>query len=134
MLTTRTEVFVNDLRIEAMVGILPHEIGTTQPVVLDVLLEVDTVEGDDIATATDYRAVKSHAEALGRQQFSLIETFAGELAARLLNNPRVRTARVSMTKPRALDNARAGVTVKLERVGVDATTRGTRRQEDHVHS
>ncbi|MGI3164085.1 dihydroneopterin aldolase [Pseudooceanicola sp. 200-1SW] len=114
--TVRTKVFVRDLRIEALIGVLGHEQGLRQPLILDVEMEVTPPDADDLTLALDYRLVGQLAEEIAATQVGLVEIFAERLARRLLDCAPVRSARVHLRKPQALDNGTAGTEVTLTRV------------------
>ena len=104
------KVFVEGLQLEATIGILEHERRALQPLVVDIELEVDTgtpIEGD-INSVFDYRAPVESAKALvAAGHIELVETFAENLAASCLEDDRVRSVRVRVSKPDAIAEARA---------------------------
>jgi 7,8-dihydroneopterin aldolase/epimerase/oxygenase len=102
-------VFVEGLQLEASIGILEHERRALQPLLVDIELEVDTgapVEGD-INSVFDYRAPVECARALvAAGHIELVETFAENLAKSCLDDDRVRSVRVRVSKPDAIKEAR----------------------------
>ncbi|MHC9237414.1 dihydroneopterin aldolase [Pseudooceanicola sp. 502str34] len=113
MAQNTTKVFVTDLEIEALIGILEHEQAKRQPLFLDIELDVIPPVADDIAQAFDYRAVGVIAQDLASGQIGLVEVFAHRLASHLLDSPLVTAAKVRLRKPMALDNGMAGCEVVL---------------------
>ncbi|MCA1335955.1 dihydroneopterin aldolase [Pseudooceanicola marinus] len=111
----RTKVFVRDLRVEALIGVLGHEQGQRQPLFLDVEMDVLTPDADDLDQALDYRLVGELAEDIAATQIGLVEVFAEHLARRLLDRAPVQSARVHLRKPQALTNGLAGTEVTLAR-------------------
>ncbi|PJE26716.1 dihydroneopterin aldolase [Pseudooceanicola marinus] len=114
-LAVRTKVFVRDLRVEALIGVLGHEQGQRQPLFLDVEMDVLTPDADDLDQALDYRLVGDLAEEIAVTQIGLVEVFAERLARRLLDCAPVQSARVHLRKPQALSNGMAGTEVTLTR-------------------
>lgn len=113
-----TKVFVRGIALQAEVGVYPHERGRTQPLIVDVELDVaaagferlgDTVNYETIAAAARDLAASGHIE--------LVEVFAEQMAERCFDDPRVTRARVRVEKPQALapDAAAAGVEITAVR-------------------
>ena len=115
---TALKVFVRGLRVEAEVGLYPHERGRRQPLILDVELDLapgevrrlrDTVDYDRVVNAARRLAAEGHVE--------LVETYAERLAEACLAEPRVIRATVRVQKPDAVPDAAAGAVVTVERGG-----------------
>ncbi len=111
------KVFVRGLTVEAEIGLYPHERGRTQPLVIDVDLDLLASRVDSIADTVNYEALALYASALAEQgHVDLVETFAQRLALGCLDNPLVLRARVRVEKPQALERAgAAGVEVVVTR-------------------
>lgn len=112
-----TKVFVRGIALEAEVGVYPHERGRTQPLIVDVELDVaaagferlgDTVNYETIARAARELATSGHIE--------LVEVFAERMAERCFDDPRVTRARVRVEKPQALAPDAAGAGVEITAV------------------
>lgn len=114
-------VFVRAIRLDVEIGIYGHEHGRTQPLVIDVEVEMaGGAEGgfDHIADTVNYERIVSHAQALAAEgHFKLVETFAERLAQACLDDPLAVRARVRVEKPEALAPTAeaAGVELVLER-------------------
>ncbi len=114
---------VRDLRVVAIVGVLPEERARTQPIRLDLVVDIEAPDAsstDDVGDTVDYGALCELATATvlaSRQQ--LLETACDEVASALLAaDPRVTAATVTATKlrpPLALDVATVGVRRRTER-------------------
>jgi dihydroneopterin aldolase len=113
-----TKVFVRGIALQAEVGVYPHERGRTQPLIVDVELDVaaagferlgDTVNYETIAAAARELAASGHIE--------LVEVFAERLAQACFADPRVTRAGVRVEKPQALapEAAAAGVEITAVR-------------------
>jgi len=110
---------IQDLRIDCIVGIHPHERERAQTVTLDLELDYDfgpAAASDGIADAVDYdRVVAMVTELIQRRQFQLIETMAEATAAMLLDQvPPVEAVRLEIRKPAAVPSA-AHSFVRVER-------------------
>jgi len=113
-----TKVFVHGLKIQAEIGVYPHEIGRMQPLVVDVELDVPTAGAVRLSETLNYETVLSAARDIAATgHIALVETFAERLARACLVDPRVTRARVRVEKPLALspDAVAAGVEITLAR-------------------
>ena len=112
------KVFVRGLTLSAEVGVIPHEYGRKQPLVIDIELELEPASCEHIGDTVSYAAVAAKAKALAETgHFKLVETFAERLARECLEDEKVLCARVRVEKPQALapDAAAGGVEVVVSR-------------------
>ena len=113
-----SKVFVTGLKLEAEIGVYRHERGRTQPLVIDVELEVATAGAEKLRDTVNYESVAEAARAVAAEgHILLVETFAERLARACLADERVSAVRVRVEKPLALapEAAGAGVEVTLAR-------------------
>ena len=113
-----TKVFVTGLKIEAEIGVYKHEIGRSQPLVVDVELDVPTAGAERLADTLNYETILTTARQIAAEgHIQLVETFAERLAQACLADPRVTRARVRVEKPLALapDALGAGVEITMVR-------------------
>lgn len=113
-----SRVFVTGLKVQAEIGVYRHEIGRVQPLIVDVELDVPTVETDRLADTVNYETILTAAQEIAAGgHIDLVETFAHRLARRCLEDARVTRARVRIEKPLALapDAVAAGVEITLEK-------------------
>lgn len=97
------KIFVRGLSIAAQVGVYAHERGKTQPLIVDVELDVTTVHAERLSQTVNYETIAAEARALAAEgHIELVEMFAERLAERCLADPRVTRARVRVEKPMAL--------------------------------
>ena len=100
-------IFIRDLRVEAVIGILEHERTRPQPLVLHLELAADVATpaaSRDIADALDYAAVAEAVRAfVVERRELLIETLAEDVCAFLRERFGVPWVRLELHKPEALD-------------------------------
>ena len=112
-----TKVFVRGLRLDAEVGVYPHERGRLQPLVVDIELDIAAAGFERLADTIDYSTVAAAARELaGSGHIELVEIFAERLAERCFDDPRVTRARVRVEKPQALAPEAAGAGVEITAV------------------
>jgi len=112
-----TKVFVRGLRVEARIGVYRHEEGRTQPLVIDVELDVAVTDWGRLAATVNYEIIAQKARRVaGEGHRGLVETFAHRLAEACLEEPRVKRARVRVEKPLALAPDAAGAGVEITAV------------------
>ena len=112
------KVFVRGLTLSAEVGVIPHEYGRKQPLVIDIELELAPGTFEHIGETVNYAEMAAKAKGLAQSgHFNLVETYAERLARQCLEDPKVLVARVRVEKPQALapDAAAGGVEVVVSR-------------------
>ncbi|MEM7078254.1 MAG: dihydroneopterin aldolase [Pseudomonadota bacterium] len=111
-------IIIDGLRFDAVIGIHPHERTTPQPVCVDLELRTDiapAARSGEIDDAIDYAAVAADVtEFVQVARARLIEPLIEQLATRLLEDSRIQSVQIKLTKPIALDAA-AAVGVEIER-------------------
>ena len=112
------QIFIRDLRFDAIIGILPIEREQPQPVVIDLTIDVDTRKAamsHDLNDSVDYgelaERVQQHTQ---HAQALLVETLVNDIADIALSYAGVEKVSVSVTKPNAL-TAAGGVGVTIQR-------------------
>jgi dihydroneopterin aldolase len=111
------KIFVRGLRVDAAIGVHPHERGRVQPLIIDVELQVEDRRIDGIADTVNYDDVV----ALVRRtvevgHHDLVEQFADALGRGCLDDRRVRSVKVRIEKPEAIRTAQgAGCEATFER-------------------
>ena len=108
---------IEKLRVQASVGILPHELEAKQQLLIS--LHVELADGpllpaeDSVAHVLDYRHLRAsairHAES---GHINMLETLAGRILQDLLNERGVCAGTVSVTKPNIFPDC-DGVTVSI---------------------
>lgn len=111
-------VFIEDLRIETLIGIYDWERRIRQTVALDLEMAFDNripASSDAIADTLDYKAVAKRLIAfVETAEFQLVETLAERCAAIVLDEFGVGWLRLKLSKPGAVRGARS-VGVVIER-------------------
>ncbi|NBB14011.1 dihydroneopterin aldolase [Caulobacter sp. SLTY] len=109
-----SKIFVHGVRLEAEVGVYPHERGRTQPLIVDVELDVAWAGADRLADTVNYETIVAAARAVVAEgHIELVEIFAEHLAGRCMTDPRVTRARIRVEKPEALAPHAAGAGVEI---------------------
>lgn len=116
---------INDLLVDAIIGVYEDERQTPQPISIHVEMEYDAataVAGDNYAAAVDYESLaQSITEQVKTSRYNLVETLADHILRLLLADERVQQAAVTVEKPSAIENA--------ESVSVTTLGRATRPGE-----
>ncbi len=103
------QVIVDRLEFECIIGILPEERVTPQPLRLTITLEACfemARKSEDVANTVDYFQLAQSAQSLiTENKFQLLETLAEEVAALCLEDLRVFRARIRAEKPQAIPGA-----------------------------
>ena len=111
-------VYLNDLRVETIIGIYDWERRTKQTVILDIEMGTDISKAaatDNIEDTLDYKAVAKRLLAyIGESEFELVETLTENVAEMLLKEFHVPWCRVRLNKKGAVRGVR-DVGVIIER-------------------
>ncbi len=122
-MTPHTKITINGLELLASIGVHPHEHESTQPIIIDIELDMGALPlptQDRLEETLDYAKVADKAAEMAQSaHVQLVETLAGRIASWALEtDERVQACRVRINKPHALINAQtAGVDVTLKRDG-----------------
>jgi len=115
------QVFIEGLRVQARIGVFEHEKAGTQPLAVDLELQVDAARfrplHDRLDEVFDYQGARTAVlEVAGSGHIHLLETFADRVLTRLLAMPDVLSARIRIRKFTAFtDCAAVGVVVERHR-------------------
>lgn len=97
------KIFLNDLKIDAIIGVYDWERKAPQTLHFDLEMDWDirqAAASDDLTDTLDYGAVaKAIVHFVERSEYQLIETLAEDLAALLLSEFGIPKLRLSVTKP-----------------------------------
>ena len=110
-------IFINDLRLDILVGVYDWETRVPQKVQFDLEIGLPgrtAGHTDRLADTIDYAAVVHRIEAsLAREHFSLLEKLAEHIAELIMREFKSPWVKVSVTKIAALKNVkRLGVTIE----------------------
>lgn len=102
--------YIQNLNIQCIVGILPHERKQKQQLLLDIEVDYDfeaAQKSEYIDDAVDYTKIAASIEQLLlAKKYQLIETAAEEIADLLFYKwPRLEKCSIQIKKPRAIANA-----------------------------
>ncbi|HLS51022.1 MAG TPA: dihydroneopterin aldolase [Burkholderiaceae bacterium] len=112
-------IFFSQLALDARIGILEHELRATQPLHIDVEMDVTitaAVDDQNIETVLDYRLVRNAiVEECTQAHVNLLETLTERVVQRLFNDfPEIVFIKLRMAKPSAFSDC-ASVGIQLER-------------------
>lgn len=111
-------VFIEDLRVEAVIGIYEWERKIKQTLAFDLEMGTDirpAAETEDIDQTLNYKAVaKAITSFVEDSEFLLVETLAEKIAALVMEEFSVPWLRLTVHKPGAVTGSRS-VGVKIER-------------------
>tara|TARA_B100001250_G_scaffold180383_1_gene155061 strand:+ start:413 stop:760 length:348 start_codon:yes stop_codon:yes gene_type:complete len=100
------KVFINNLEVEAIIGIFDWEREVKQVISIDVEMEFDNkkaAKSDDIRDALDYKKVGKRVTAfVERSKYKLVERLAEQIAKLILREFPVSDLIVTVTKPGAM--------------------------------
>ena len=114
------KVLINDLTVDAILGILPNERITPQRVVINLTIFTDTqpaAKSQNIADTLNYAELASQAaQRTINGEYLLIESLVEDLAALTLDHPTAKAVTVRVEKPQAVSDARSvGVEIYRQR-------------------
>ena len=105
------KVLINNLTVDAILGILPNERVQTQQVVINLTIFTDTqpaAKSQNIADTLNYSELASQAAQLTVEgEYLLIESLVEDLAALTLDHPTAKAVTVRVEKPQAVRDARS---------------------------
>jgi D-erythro-7,8-dihydroneopterin triphosphate epimerase len=97
---------IKNLRLRAVIGVLPHERQSRQEVVVNIEMEFDgrkACRSDDLKDAVDYRALKRQVmEQVERSEYYLLEKLTDAILGIVMQDRRILAAKVEVDKPHAL--------------------------------
>jgi len=109
---------IEGLKVDTIIGVYQWEREVKQSVIIDLVLDTKSTSSgleDSIEFAVDYVAVSDMVSNLVQSSsFLLIETLAEAIAGKLLKEFAIRSIRLKLSKPSAIQNA-ANVGITIER-------------------
>jgi dihydroneopterin aldolase len=112
------KIFLDELKIDTIIGIWDWERKIRQTVVIDLEMSADIATAaatDDVADTLNYKAVaKRLQQFVGESSFQLVETLAERIAGIIRDEFGVAWVRVKVHKPGAIRGSR-DVGVEIER-------------------
>jgi dihydroneopterin aldolase len=114
-------IFLQDLKVETVVGIWDWERKIRQTVSIDIEMAADVVkaaETDNIEGTLNYKAVAKRVQQfVGDSEYQLIETLAEKLAETILSEFDIPWIQLRVSKPGAIRNAKnVGVVIHRRKV------------------
>lgn len=123
-------VFIEDLRIQTVIGIFDWEREITQTISLDLQMAFDITaagKSDDIADTLDYKAVsKRLIQLVESSEFQLVEALAEQCANIVLTEFPVQWLYLKLSKPGAVrDSSAVGVIIERSAAPAGTVSGGT---------
>ena len=111
---------IEGLKVDTIIGVYQWEREVKQSVIIDLVLEIKSTSSgfeDSIEFAVDYVAVSDMVSNLVQSSsFLLIESLAEAIAGKLLKEFAIRSIRLKLSKPSAIQNAtNVGITIERSR-------------------
>ena len=112
------KIFIQGLRVDCIIGIMPEERIKEQPLYMDITLEhslKESASSGDIAYTINYAAVALRCSAYAKERKAmLLEELAQELSDLILKEFSSASVTIRLTKPQAVKEA-AGVGIEITR-------------------
>ena len=103
-------IFINDLRVETVIGVWEWERRIRQTLVMHVEMGVDISfagETDDLSKTVDYKAVNDRVRSFtSKSEFKLVETLAEKISEIILKEFGVRWLKLTISKQGVLDDVK----------------------------
>lgn len=113
------EIFIQALRVETIIGLLPHERINPQPIEIDLALKTNirvAAQSENVSDTLDYAAISEGlSEYIRSTHFQLIETLAESIVQWLWKfSPAINQVSLELRKPMAVQQAKT-VGLKISR-------------------
>ena len=116
------QIFINNLMLEASIGVYDFELTIRQPVKFNIVLDIEPISTDDEHEKSNivcYDTICQGIKAIVDEgHIGLVETLAERVAALCLTSRRARKVVVSVAKPSAIAEAE-GVGIRIVRSKID---------------
>ena len=113
------KIIIRDLRVNALIGTLPHEQLRRQCLILTLELDLDlgpAGEADDLTLSVDYSEIERRvAELAENSHFQLLEALGAAVKKLLLEYPPVAAGSIRIVKPGALRSSTVEIAVNFTR-------------------
>ncbi len=109
----QTKIIIRDLKIDALIGIFPKEIGQKQAIIVNVegILDDYRVGEDKITSTVSYAPIIEEIHRAANRQFSLAEKLAEHIADFCLAYPKIQSVKVRVEKPDIFPEAIVGAEI-----------------------
>jgi dihydroneopterin aldolase len=111
-------ILIRDLKLDMSIGIYQEERGKTQPVVVNIILDVTTNKGrtlNAIEEVVSYEHIVRKIKAISKSRhYELIERFAEDIASDCLNDSRIKRIEITAFKTTILPET-SGVGICISR-------------------
>lgn len=104
-----TKIFIKGLSVSSECGVYAHEKGRKRPLIVDIEVlvgEKTRSTSDELSQTVDYDTLAGHIHDVANTgHLHLIETFAEQICARVLGDPRIQSVRLRIEKPGSVPGA-----------------------------
>jgi FolB domain-containing protein len=105
------KIFLNDIKVNALIGTLPHERVRRQQILIDITMNLDLGKAgisDDLADTVNYSEIEERAVKIASEsKFYLLEALVQAIGVMVMSYPQLVSAVVRITKERAPRFARS---------------------------
>ncbi len=119
MPTYTDTIFLNDIKTQSLIGILPHERAKKQTLIISIALETNFSQAqhsDDITHALNYTTIGDFIiNFADKAEYALLERFGNELCQALFTFCSAKVIHLTITKPGAIPHTQA-VGLKMTRI------------------
>lgn len=113
------KIFINNLKVKCIIGILPHERLNKQTIVLNIKVGTKTIKAANSKSLNDTIDYAELADSIHQLSISgkylLLETMAEDIARLILDNPLAYNVKIKIEKPEAIVSSKS-VGVEIYRV------------------
>lgn len=104
----KNKIRIEDLHVEAIIGVLPQERITPQKLLLTLEFVTHTPTQDNITTVVDYAKIAAYiTEYVSNSQYQLLEFLADQLLQAIQQQFSIQILYLQITKPNAIANAKS---------------------------
>ena len=115
-------IFLNDLTIQANIGVYKHEKEKTQPIKINVIAKVRNpkrINDNNLQSVVCYNQISKKIKKIIRSGHTiLLEKLAEKIFQECFKNKRIETIKIRLEKPEAIEGA-AGAGIEVERSRIE---------------
>tara|TARA_B100001564_G_scaffold356508_1_gene370830 strand:- start:731 stop:1096 length:366 start_codon:yes stop_codon:yes gene_type:complete len=113
-------IHITDLKVDVLIGIYDAERKQKQPLIFELIMHYDATaacQSDHGSDVVDYWSISKRIIHIAQSShFQLVESLANQLLDNLMQDTKIQYAKLSISKPKALEAFGAQVAVMMERM------------------